>query len=83
MFWQGWALRCGVTLLFPGFIASVTVVKCAGGEGTDIFEAVLLDESSPNSIVNGAVRSITEKEIVGRSGRDGIHYWQRPCRIQK
>ncbi len=50
-----------VTLLFPGFMASVTVVKCAGGEGTDILRAVPLDESSLNSVVNGAVQSITEE----------------------
>ena len=46
------------------------------------FEAVLVDESSPNSVVNREVQSIPEEENAGRSGKDGIHYWERPCRSQ-
>ena len=56
MFWQGRCYGLALRYCFSGFIVSVTVVKSAGVEGTD----VPVDESTPNSVVNGEVQSMPE-----------------------
>ncbi len=46
------------------------------------FEAVPVDDTTPNSGVNGEVQSIPEEEMVGELQGEGIHFWGRPCRSQ-
>jgi len=45
-------------------------------------EAVLVDESTSNSAVNGELRAMWEEQMVGGAPREEIHFWVRPCRSQ-